>query len=144
MAEHELHHYIRYYSPGLVRPGSHYHRIPDREKPAPSQMPQRAYAFQFYDVLTITRKIDGRMIEFTSEKLNRSDIYFPGADRLTIADVRQLVVEGAESKTLLDNMECNGWETVIRGRHGGYYQPKNCHRIITSLSNRMEGESVRN
>jgi len=92
-------------------------RVVKTRNPGNVVVPKHAFAFEFFDIVKQNATLeDGRVIEH-SERKNSGPMYYPGAKIMTANDVKQ---EIADNKILLYNMECNGWEKVIKTRMGNF------------------------
>lgn len=75
------------------------------------------YGFQF---ITKERKDD----ELDSKEVKRSNMYYLGGTILTLEEIKQK--NNPSDRTLISNMECNGWDRVIENNNSWKWtQPLN-------------------
>jgi len=104
--------YVEFFYPGLIFPESSVRKVKNRDVKK-LKIPTTAFGFHFFDIKsTIVRKT-----KMESKRLNASPFYYFGGRIMTLEEVCK---ELPEAKILINNMECNGWDRVIRCRTGNY------------------------
>ena len=100
-----------------------YSREVDTRDPSCLQIPDNAYAFQFYDIIGTTqviwnlKSVDNERVTMKSERMNLSLRYYLNGKVMTYDEV---AAEVPNNKILLSNMKCNGWRGVIKTRFGNF------------------------
>lgn len=79
--------------------------------------PDGAFAFFYFDEVTIIVDVEGERIETSSGRRNITGIYYINAELMTSDDVAALP---GDRSTLLRNMRCNGWDPIVRCRTGNF------------------------
>jgi hypothetical protein len=106
--------YVEFYYPGSFMSESSSHEVESRDRPA--SIPVNAYAYSFYDREETV--VDGEKLVGLIK--NRSPMTYFG-QTMTIDEVKRNV---PNCNILVSNMECNGWEKVVRTKLGNF-QPLN-------------------
>ena len=116
----------------LLYPGSFYPEeeesfVTERNPEEIAAKYPRCFSFQFYDQVVKDVKVDGEKRTVRGPKRNVSPKYFPGASLFTAAELKKL---NGDYSILISNMECNGWQHVVKCRTGNF-QPfeKDCELI---------------
>lgn len=78
---------------------------------------KNAFAFQFFDQERTQIKVGSKTQTVSGERKNESDWYYPGGQVFTLEQVKQL---DGDYRTLISNMECNGYASVVRTRCGNF------------------------
>ncbi len=119
--------YVRKLYPGAMVPEESVQRVQGRN---PAEIVAAAskgvYAFQFIDRLEVAAETGGEALTLASKDRNASGWFYVDGVVFTRADVEQRGLG-----VLLDNMRSNGWDRVVRCRHGNY-QPFNRGDSIVS------------
>jgi hypothetical protein len=83
--------------------------------------PRQAFAFTLYERPVVDFEFDTRRFRVVPIPQNESRVYYIGpASVWTQAEIRIMVDSGKVDRTLLANMEGNGWERVVRTRLGNW------------------------
>ena len=83
------------------------------------------YGFQF---ATRTRNKN----DFDSKETARSNMYYLGGEILTVEQVR--AENNPDNKTLISNMECNGYDRIVKNRNSWLWtQPLNDDDIVLDM-----------
>lgn len=110
--------YVEYLHPGSLWPEETTAPTEGRDpQRAASQAPETAFAFRFFDKVTMTIVADGEETELASPRTHLSGTYYIDADELTAADVAALP---GDHRILRSNMRANRWEKVARCRTGNF------------------------
>ena len=86
--------------------------VPNRDKP--SELPEDVFAFRFFDYET--EGINGK--QFDGNRLNVSGLTYVDGTVLSLDRVKKTI---PYSRTLITNMEKNGWDYVVRTRHKEFF-----------------------
>ena len=108
-------HFVTFFYAGRVVADSQTEEIRHAD-PSAVVVPARSYAFRLHDIREIT---DDDGVVLRSDLLNRSKTFWPGGVLKTLDEVRR--EQG--SRILVENMECNGWPSVVFSRFGSWPQP---------------------
>lgn len=71
------------------------------------------YGFRFYDIEEV--ELDGELLR--GKPKNHSKWYYQG-EEYTLEQVKR---ELPGSRILIENMECNGWNTVVKNKFGQFF-----------------------
>ena len=85
--------------------------------PSKVKVPENAFGFKFFDILSVIVDADGRKVELTSERINVSPMHYYGG---TLHTVEELKREFPNARILISNIEDNGYERAIRCRTGNW------------------------
>ena len=106
-----LKHFVEFLYPGIIVCETSTKEIAER-KPELITVPEGAFAYRFYDqVHTI---VDGELLKGEAKNFS-GYTYFGKA--YSLEEVKRLF---PESRTLISNMECNGYAKVVRTRAGNW------------------------
>jgi hypothetical protein len=122
--------YIAYQYPGSFYPEESAEPIDmrDPQKHA-NEAPESAFAFFYFEVVVCIVTIDGERIKTRSDHRNTSKTYYFDAELLDRNAVSALP---GDNTTLLNNMRCNDWDTLVRSRAGNFqpFEPAK-HELLT-------------
>jgi len=79
------------------------------------KIPDGVFGFKFFDIIVKQARINGRVIETESSRINESPTYFCGGRLYSMKDVRREIPNG---DVLLAIMRVNDCTRVIRTRTG--------------------------
>jgi hypothetical protein len=79
--------------------------------------PDSAFAFYYFDIVTMIVDVEGERIETSSDRRNISKTYYVDAELLDYDAVSALP---GDNSILLSNMRCNEWDTIVRCRTGNF------------------------
>jgi len=103
--------FIEYFFPGALFADSAMVDVPSRDvAEAKANAPAHAYAFRFITRGRHENELDSRVID-------RSGMHYIGGTIYTVDDVKALP---GKNDILLANMQCNGWDKVIRTPLGNF------------------------
>jgi hypothetical protein len=111
-----------------------------------SLVANRAYAFSFYDVVTVTVEgvpgVEGPVIT-SGSRVNESKLHYLGGQ---VMDKDEVAANVPDSDTLISNMECNGWPSVIKCRTGNFqpFDPAEHVLVAPGTSHARKLELLRN
>lgn len=106
-----LKHFVEFSYPGIFFSEYSHEEIAER-KPELVTVPKEAFAYRFFD--QVQTVVDGEPL--TGERKNYSRYTYFGKV-YTLEEVKK---EFPEYTTLISNMECNGWNRVVRTRKGNW------------------------
>lgn len=111
-----LKHYVTYWYPGVFVAEDLTKPISERNpKEAALQASEGAYGFSFHD--REETEVDGEVLR--GKKKNLSGMYYINGELFDVERVRK---EVPNPRTLVSNMEGNGWAHVVKTRTG-WFQP---------------------
>lgn len=112
------HHCVEYLMPGSLFSEEVSKIIESRDVDlAMRDLPRNAFAFTFYDVETRAGKLEDGA-EITDRRVvNKSKKYYPGGKAYNIEEA---AAEVGEKSTLISNMRCNDYATVVKTRLGNW------------------------
>jgi hypothetical protein len=90
-------------------------------------VPDKAYGFRFFDILTAHADVDGAQIELRSKRISESPLYYYGGRVLTRENV---IKDIPNSDKILLYMNINGWDKIIQTRSGQFLEFRNDDVII--------------
>lgn len=105
----KIEHYVEFYYPGFLFCETESKKVKERDF-TKIKLPKGCYGFRFYDIASEKKK----EIALTSHRLNISGMFFTG-EIWSLQDVKEKL---PDSKILISNMECNGWDKVVKTRMG--------------------------
>ena len=108
--------YIEFLYPGSFFNESSTQEVQTRDL-SKIKVPKNAFGFRFFDIISVVVVVDGKKVELTSERTNLSSMNYYGGKLYTLAELK---LEFPNERTLISNMECNGWLKVIRCRTGNW------------------------
>jgi hypothetical protein len=108
--------YVEFLMPGTLFAESDCAQVPSRDIRKLS-VPEHAFAFTFFDIVTETVKVGGKTFRRGGERSQVSPKHYYGGHIYTLAEVQ---AEFTDEHTLLDNMRGNGYQRVIRCRTGNW------------------------
>jgi hypothetical protein len=121
--------YVEYLHPGAFFPEESSRAVPERDPGRIArESPDDAFAFRFYDVVTMTVTVGREQVELRGKAIHATGRYYIDAEKLTPADVEALPGDHA---ILLSNMRGNGWGVILRCRTGNF-QPLEAGDVIVS------------
>ncbi|OGH92613.1 MAG: hypothetical protein A2534_00145 [Candidatus Magasanikbacteria bacterium RIFOXYD2_FULL_39_9] len=85
--------------------------------PSKVEVPQGAFCFSFYDQIVGVAIENGKEIPVSSGMLDKSSNYYYGGKVYTVARLKK---EFPNDKTLISNIEGNGYKRAIRCRTGNW------------------------
>jgi hypothetical protein len=109
--------YVELLYPGVFLPEESVVEVNERDPEAIAAKYPNAFCFKFFDLIETEVIVGGQKKRVTTSRLNESKRYYPNAKLLSQADVKRL---GPEYRTLLSNMECNEWPTVVQCNRGNF------------------------
>ena len=112
-------------------PGSFIAEQTEREvqdRSFPTDVPKNCFGFYFYDIYEATGP-KGELISGTRQNVSAMT-YF--GEEFTLERVKR---ECPNSKVLISNMECNGWNRVVCTRLGNWQPLEDGDRVIDGLAN---------
>lgn len=117
-----IQHFVEFYFPGALFDESTDKEIATRD-PEKVTVPDSAFGFSFYTLVSTTTEYQGDTVLLTSERLDESRMYYYGG---RILDKTQVANQVANNRTLLSNMRNNGYKFVIQTRAGNFkpFDPK--------------------
>lgn len=110
-----LKHFVEFSFPGTLFNNHSHAEIAERD-PALVTVPEGAFAYRFYDQEHMM--VDNELL--TGECKNYSGYTYLGK-AYTLEEVKR---DFPQHTTLIQNMECNGWNNVVKTRRGNW-QPLN-------------------
>jgi hypothetical protein len=117
----------------LMFPGSFFSEdsvieVSKRDPVALAKKHENAFSIRFFDLTSTEVVVDGVKRVVSGERKNLSPLYFPDGKIKTLAQIKKM-----DAPMILSNMECNGWDRVVRTRRGTY-QPfeSGCEIIKTT------------
>lgn len=121
-----LKHYVEYFYPGILFSETSVDEIKERN-PNKINLPENCYGFRFFDRIEI--KKDDEILK--GEKKNISGIYYDGKV-FTLEEVKH---KFPNKKNLIQNMEYDDWNKVVKTKTGGFYPFKQEDKIIKKENN---------
>ena len=110
------HRFARFYAPGSFVANDWTAPVKTLD-PAAVKWPENAYAFTLHERVDV---IDGPET-FTGKAKQVGPMYYhPDSKIETLAEVK---AKRPDSRTLIANMECNGWSHIVWSRWGNWPQP---------------------
>lgn len=108
----ETTHHAEYVLPGLLFPEETTRQLDARDPAeAAEKAPEGAFAFVLYDLPVVPDTgLDPEQFRVTPKRQNVSKRYYLGGTLHSLDEVRAM---GDDKRTLVANMEGNGWATVI-------------------------------
>lgn len=106
-----LKHYVEFSYPGAFFSEHSIKEIAER-KPELVNAPEDAFAYRFYDREEV--EVDGELL--CGERKNFSAFTYFGK----VYSLEEVKAEFPQYTTLINNMECNGWNKVVRTRRGNW------------------------
>lgn len=100
----------------FVYPGSFMNEYSSQEvksRDAEVELPKGAFAYRFFDHETV--KVGNKT--FTGDRSNVSGLTYVDGEVLSVEDVKKSV---PNSRTLVSNMEGNGWDYVVKTKRGNF------------------------
>ncbi len=82
-------------------------------------VPDKAYGFRFFDIITAHADVDGVLVELRSKRINESPLYYYGGRVLTREDVNK---DLPNNDKILLYMNINGWDKIIQTRQGQFFE----------------------
>lgn len=113
--------FVAFHYPGVFRAEESHeevgHKNPDLITP-----PKNCFAFSFFD-RTETTTNNGEVLRGNPK--NHSDKFYVGGKTMTLAEVKSFL---PDQKILIENMESNNWNKVIKTRFGNFlpFQSGDC------------------
>ena len=77
------------------------------------KVPKNAFAFRFFDREEV--ESNGEILK--GDRKNYSSLYYVGGEIMTLAQVKKQL---PQEEILINNMEINNWDKVIKHRFGGF------------------------
>ena len=108
--------YVEFVYPGIIVSETSVKEVESRDT-SEVKVPDGAFGFRFFDVLIAKVECDGKTVELRSDRLNQSPMHYYGGRILTREEVER---EVPDNRILLDNMDGNGWNRVIKTRMGNF------------------------
>ena len=108
--------YIEFVYPGTLFNETSTKEVKSRDT-ARVNVPDGAFGFKFFDILEATVEADGKSVKLTSARINESPMFYYGGRIYTRAEAAR---EIPNNRTLLSNMDGNGWDRVIKTRAGDF------------------------
>ena len=103
--------YVEFLYPGALVPESEVREVPNRE--ASVEVPKGCFAYKFFERQE-TESEDGEVL--LGRPRNYSGTHYFGKV-MSLDDVKR---EMPNQRTLISNMEGNGWDRVVQTRRGNY------------------------
>src|SRR3989344_1115482 len=103
--------YVEFLFPGSLFPESEIRKVPNRQ--ASVQAPKGCFGYKFFERQE-TEAEDGEVL--LGRPRNYSGTHYFGKVK-TLNDIRR---EMPDQRTLISNMEGNGWDKVVQTRRGNY------------------------
>lgn len=108
--------YVRFLYPGIMLSEDSVHKVENRDV-SKIRVPEDAFAFQFFDVLSTTVTVNSKNIALTSEEIDVSPRHYYGGKVYTIAELKR---ELPNEHTLINNVQNNHYKKVIKCRTGNW------------------------
>lgn len=102
--------------PGVMFSESSTHEVESREV-SKVKVPKNAFGFKFFDILSVVVDADGKKVQLTSEHINVSPMHYYGGKLYTVAELKR---EFPNERTLIGNIEGNGYKKAVRCRTGNW------------------------
>jgi hypothetical protein len=104
--------YVEFFYPGSFVSESSVQEVADRNPPA--ELPKGAYGYRFFSRSEVTQ--DGETLR--GQPKDHGPMTYCG-EAMTLEDVKALTPAG-DYRILVSNMECNGWDRVVRTIRGQF------------------------
>lgn len=108
--------YVEFLYPGLMVSESSTKEVENRDV-TKLLVPDNAFGFKFFDILSVTVEADGQKMDLISQRLNISPMHYYGGTVYTVAELK---ANFAHEPTLISNVEDNGYKRAIRCRTGNW------------------------
>lgn len=108
--------YVEFLYPGLLMSESSSQEVASRDL-LKLEVPENAFGFRFFDVLSMTVEVEGEEVELTSKTLNKSATHYYGGTVYTAAQIKR---QFPDEKILISNIEGNRYKKVIKCRTGNW------------------------
>ena len=108
--------YIEFFYPGSFFSESSTQKVKTRDV-SRVKVPKNAFGFKFFDILSVVVDAAGKKVLLTSERINVSPMHYYGGKPYTVAELKR---EFPNERTLISNIENNGYWKAIRCRTGNW------------------------
>ncbi len=108
--------YVEFQYPGLLFSNISTQEVETRDT-SKLDMPKNAFAFNFFDIISMTIEVDGELVELESKRIHKSNLHYYGGKVYTAQEIRR---KFPQEKTLISNMRINGYKKVIKCRTGNW------------------------
>lgn len=81
------------------------------------KVPENAFAFRFFDIISLVVEVDGQKVELKSQQINVSPRHYYGGKIYTVAELK---LEFPGDLILICNIERSGCKKAIKCRTGNW------------------------
>lgn len=126
--------YVEFLYPGTLIAEREAEPIALRD-PALVEVPEKAFAFRFFDKLTVVVREGAEDIELRSDRINESGMYYLGGEVYSLPELEHIFPEATvltqqEATVLTQNMRNNNWVQVIKTRLGNWQPFEEGDRLL--------------
>ena len=118
--------YIEFLYPGSPYCNTSTHGVKTRDVPNVN-VPENAFGFKFFDTLSTVIDVGNRNMQFTSERISVSPMYYYGGKVYTVEELKR---EIPNEHTIIRNIEGEGCKKAIKCRAGAWLPFKETDILI--------------
>ena len=118
-----LKHYVEFYYPGSLVAETEVKQIKNRKERF--KIPEYAFGYRFFD----KEEVEVKGETLTGRRKNWSGMHYFG-EVMSLKEVKEQRLSIRGSKTLIRNMEGNGWKRVVKTRCGNFQPFEKRDRLV--------------
>ncbi len=107
--------YVEFLYHGLLLDGNSIREVESRDI-LRLEVPKKAYAFSFFDLVSLVVEVDGKKVEMVSERISVSSLHYYGGKLYTITEAMSMF---PDQSVLIENMIGLGASKIVSCRHTG-------------------------